>query len=112
MDETRLFKNLKALCDAIGTHKLPCTYRLSGFNGDAEGGRLGNKLYPIFQGAGWNSNSPLPPNYTPAQLKQVQQEQSEQEEWMRQHGLTEGIFVFDKNWPKGFGMSVAMDFPK
>ena len=29
---------------------------------------------------------------------------------MLDHGLSEGIMVFDKNWPKGFGPSVAMAF--
>jgi hypothetical protein len=110
MDESRLFKNLKALCAQMEKQKQPCAYRLTGFAGDAEGGRLSTKLWPIFQGAGWQPKPSLPPNFTPAQLKQVQTEQAEQEQWMRDHGLTEGIFVFDKNWPKGFGMSLAFDF--
>jgi hypothetical protein len=112
MEESELFTQLKMLRVEMEKQKQAPIFKFAGFNGDAETSRFVGKLLPIFQNAGWQWKpsiaNPNSPGYKKIQI-QMQTEQDEQEKWMLAHGLIDGIFVFDKNWPKGFGRSVAMD---
>jgi hypothetical protein len=109
MEQEQLFSALKRIRIEMEKQKQTPTFRFNGFSGDAETSRFAATLWPIFQNAGWTWK-PIPPSPNAPDILKAKTEQAEQEKWMLDHGLSEGIMVFDKNWPKGFGPSVAMAF--
>jgi len=108
MEKEQLFTALKRIRVEMEKQERIPYFRLDGFSGDAETTRFASMLWPIFQSAGWKWR-PVPAQ-TPAEVKKAKDVQEEQEKWLRDQGLTEGIMVFDKNWPKGFGTAVEMAF--
>lgn len=110
MEQDQLFAALKRVRIEMEKQKQTPTFHFSGFTGDAETSRFVSKVLPIFQNAGWQWKPTILPPFTDAKKKQADTEQADQEKWMLERGFVEGVFVFDKNWPKGFGGSVAMAF--
>jgi hypothetical protein len=109
MEKEQLFSALKRIRIEMEKQKQAPYFLVNGFSGDAETSRFATALLPIFQNAGWIWK-PILPSQNPADVLKAKAEQDEQEKWMRDHGFLDGITVFDKNWPKGFGTSVAIAF--
>lgn len=108
MEEEELFSDLKRIRVEMERQKQTPVYRMYSFNGDRESGAFAlDQLMPIFRSAGWTIKVA---GYS--QLAEENKKWEDQQKWMFDHGLYEGLFVFDKNWPKGFGVQVGLALSK
>jgi len=108
MEEEELFSDLKRIRIGMEKQHQAPVYRMYSFGRDRESGSFAlEQLMPIFKNAGWTIKVP---SYS--EIAEAEKAFDEQQKWMFDHGLYEGVFVFDKNWPKGFGVQVGLALSK
>jgi hypothetical protein len=103
METDQLFAALKRIRIEMERQNQSPYIRINGFTGDPEVSRLARQLEKIFQDAGWEFKYPP----APSNIEKQTAKQKEREQWVIMHTNAYSLLVFDKSWPKGFGLAVS-----